>query len=257
MKCLGCGKIKANNSKKYCHTCSQRIRWSGDPTKKKRVSYTSCITCGKEKTQSYAPRCKSCRSKLFNSMAGKKHEDKSKFRKYEECSNINYSDFVFTPSGVKKFRQSCCNCGEDRGYHQTSERKRLCKKCYLEKNKSSYSKEKKRLRNAMKSNLRERLRKRLINKNRKSTFDILGYTVDDLKAHLENKFKEGMSWDNYGHFKDGRMGWQIDHIIPDSKFNYESVLDPEFLECWSLSNLQPLWGKENLSKKDKIGGVYE
>ena len=64
-------------------------------------------------------------------------------------------------------------------------------------------------------------------------------------THLEKQFLSGMTWDNYG-------DWHIDHIIPKSSFKYASFEDPEFRECWSLSNLRPLWGKENIQKSDKI-----
>jgi hypothetical protein len=59
--------------------------------------------------------------------------------------------------------------------------------------------------------------------------------------HLEKQFTEGMTWDNYGQ-------WHVDHIRPMSSFNFTSLDDPEFKECWDLSNLQPLWETENLSK---------
>jgi len=75
----------------------------------------------------------------------------------------------------------------------------------------------------------------------RSTFEILGYTLEELMAHLEKQFTEGMSWENYGE-------WHVDHIIPMAKFNFTSVDDPEFKLCWALENLQPLWGPDNLSK---------
>jgi len=75
----------------------------------------------------------------------------------------------------------------------------------------------------------------------RSTFQLLGYTIEELMAHLEKQFTEGMTWDNYGE-------WHVDHIRPMTSFKFESVDDPEFKECWSLSNLQPLWWNDNLSK---------
>ena len=56
-----------------------------------------------------------------------------------------------------------------------------------------------------------------------------------------------MSWDNYG-----QNGWEIDHIIPVSFFQYKSTDDVEFKYCWSLCNFQPLWKKDNIEKLDKI-----
>lgn len=72
-------------------------------------------------------------------------------------------------------------------------------------------------------------------------FNVLGYTAAEFRAHLEARFKPGMRWSNYGE-------WQIDHIIPQSKFSYSMTTDPDFHKCWALSNLQPLWKAENLRK---------
>jgi len=41
------------------------------------------------------------------------------------------------------------------------------------------------------------------------------------------------------------------HIVPQSRFHFKTVDDPEFKVCWSLDNLQPLWAKDNWSKNDK------
>ncbi len=77
--------------------------------------------------------------------------------------------------------------------------------------------------------------------------NLVGYTVEQLKSHLEEQFFDGMNWKNYG-----RKGWHIDHIIPISFFQYNSPADVEFRMCWRLKNLQPLWAKDNLKKNNKI-----
>jgi len=77
------------------------------------------------------------------------------------------------------------------------------------------------------------------------TFELLGYSVEQLKQHLESQFTEGMTWDNYGE-------WHIDHIIPRAKLKYETTDDENFKKCWSLDNLQPLWALDNQRKSDKI-----
>jgi hypothetical protein len=78
-----------------------------------------------------------------------------------------------------------------------------------------------------------------------NTFDILPYTLEELISHLENNFTEGMSWENYGE-------WHVDHIKPMASFTFDTIDDDSFNECWSLSNLQPLWAKDNLSKGSNI-----
>lgn len=76
---------------------------------------------------------------------------------------------------------------------------------------------------------------------------IVGYTIDDLKIHLESLFVTGMTWER---LMAGDI--HIDHKIPKVKFNYNCADDIEFKRCWALENLQPMWAGENLSKGDKI-----
>ena len=82
------------------------------------------------------------------------------------------------------------------------------------------------------------------NKNGHKWEDLVGYSVEDLMAHLESQFKDGMSWDNKGE-------WHIDHILPRSQFHFQSYDDTGFKECWGLQNLQPLWATDNLTKYTK------
>lgn len=71
------------------------------------------------------------------------------------------------------------------------------------------------------------------------TIKLVGCSIPDLMAHLEAKFKPGMSWDSWGR-------WHIDHIRPCASFD---LSDPEQQRaCFHYTNLQPLWGRENLRK---------
>ncbi len=78
---------------------------------------------------------------------------------------------------------------------------------------------------------------------------ILGYTMDDLKIHLEKQFDNNMTWINYGFY------WEIDHIIPVSNFTFISYEDEAFKKCWSLENLQPLEKTINRIKSNKLNFV--
>jgi hypothetical protein len=69
------------------------------------------------------------------------------------------------------------------------------------------------------------------------TFKMLGYSLQELVAHLEPLFLPGMTWDNYG-------AWHIDHRKPVVSFS----LPDQITECFALANLQPLWARDNLSK---------
>ncbi|MBZ9943477.1 hypothetical protein LB533_20535 [Mesorhizobium sp. BR1-1-13] len=86
----------------------------------------------------------------------------------------------------------------------------------------------------------------------RSTFALLEYTVDELRAHLEEQFQPGMSWDNYG-----RNGWHVDHKIPLSAHNYQTPDDIDFKKAWALSNLQPLWEADNISKGAKLSAPFQ
>jgi hypothetical protein len=79
----------------------------------------------------------------------------------------------------------------------------------------------------------------------KHYFDILQYTPEQLITHLENKFTDKMTWDNYGE-------WHVDHKLPITHFNISEMGDSEFMKCWSLDNLQPMWGDENIKKSNKL-----
>lgn len=72
-------------------------------------------------------------------------------------------------------------------------------------------------------------------------WDSVGYTPDQLFAHIERQFTKGMSWSNM-------REWHIDHIIPDSSFDYHSMDCEGFKQSWALTNLRPLWARENTSK---------
>jgi len=63
--------------------------------------------------------------------------------------------------------------------------------------------------------------------------------------YVHPKTGETMTWGNYG-----QSGWQIDHIIPLSKFDLTDR--DQFLKACHYTNLQPLWMEDNYSKNDKL-----
>jgi hypothetical protein len=80
---------------------------------------------------------------------------------------------------------------------------------------------------------------------------IVGYTLQELKNHLESKFDENMTWENYGSY------WHIDHIVPVNIFNFTSYNDEQFKKCWSLENLQPMCGIDNIRKGNIISEAWD
>ena len=73
-----------------------------------------------------------------------------------------------------------------------------------------------------------------------STLEMLNYSAKELKIHIESLFEEGMTWENWGE-------WHIDHIKPLCTFDKET---PAHIVN-ALSNLRPLWAKENLCRKKR------
>lgn len=88
--------------------------------------------------------------------------------------------------------------------------------------------------------LRCRLRRAIVNNQKAgSAVADLGCSIPELITHLENKFVEGMSWDNWGE-------WQIDHIKPLAKFDLSDR--QQFVQATHFTNLQPLWRADNQRK---------
>jgi len=81
--------------------------------------------------------------------------------------------------------------------------------------------------------------------------DLVDFTIDQLRTHLEKLFTPEMTWENYG------TAWEIDHKIPIAVHNFEKPEDLDFRLCWSLKNLQPLGKAKNRSKRDKIDKPFQ
>jgi len=99
--------------------------------------------------------------------------------------------------------------------------------------------------------LRDRVQKALkkyTNKKEKHTLEYLGCTLGELRVHLEKQFKDGMTWENQGK-------WHIDHIRPCASFDLSK--EDDISKCFHYTNMQPLWGVDNMEKGAKYDGVIE
>ena len=96
----------------------------------------------------------------------------------------------------------------------------------------------------LRNQVRIRIRNTLGATKSKKTFDLLGCDINFFKNYVEKKFKKGMTWKNWD-----RYGWHLDHIKPVAKFDLTRKSEQK--KCFHYSNLQPLWAKENLVKRDK------
>jgi hypothetical protein len=139
----------------------------------------------------------------------------------------------------------------DKNQEKELERKRKFNVTYYQKNKkriSDYANNKQKeyrrtnLLFRVKTNLRSRINKFIKHKT-KRTEQILGISYPEFIKYIENKFTNGMSWENYGVY-----GWHIDHKLPISMGKTEE----EIYKLSHYTNLQPMWRMDNLKKSNKI-----
>ncbi|KKQ98369.1 MAG: hypothetical protein UT24_C0038G0016 [Candidatus Woesebacteria bacterium GW2011_GWB1_39_12] len=206
------------------------------------MNFRTCTKCKKEKLLSeenfafysgkYEARCKECRKEYH-----KEHYQKVKHKISKRRSEHHKKYWLENKETL-------------------SEQYKIYWKSYYEKNKEKkiqyqvdYKREQRkdpavRMRNNVSGQIRNALKKNKTSKN-SPTWSKLPYTPLQLKEHLEKQFDSNMTWGNYGSY------WHIDHVIPQSLLLYDSMEHPNFIKCWSLSNLQPLEAKENMSKGNK------
>lgn len=98
-----------------------------------------------------------------------------------------------------------------------------------------------RQRSRFKHLLRRHLRQTGTGKDRR-TVEALGYTHQQLTAHIEAQFQLGMSWEQ-------RESFHIDHIVPVSVFLEKGIIDPKIVNA--LINLRPEYPRPNRVKSDQ------
>jgi hypothetical protein len=154
---------------------------------------------------------------------------------------------------------NCIKCNNDRSLNnfliKNGRYKHICLKCRceinsynrrkrneinpdLEKNKQRKNYEKNKHIHAWRNLLKNFLNRKNLKKEN-STHQLLGYSHEQLKTHLESLFIENMSWKNYGK-------WQIDHIVHVSYFKEDT--SAEIVN--SLENLRPYF--DNSSRNNKL-----
>lgn len=163
------------------------------------------------------------------------------------------------------------NIKNNKSYSKNKDKVKQQQRIYYSKNKDLINSRKrkyssKRRQNkefVLRSNISRLIRSALTNNGFKksgSILDFLPYSINDLKIHLESLFEPWMNWNNYGNYRlnswndfdQSTWKWNIDHIIPQSMFNYDSMQHPDFYKCWALENLRPLSAKKNLLKSNKM-----
>lgn len=210
-----------------------------------------CDLFGKDKSRKdglkvYCNDCRKLESKLYRERYPEKRKETIKNYYNNNKEDISSRFKLYKESNAEKVKDI-----SNKSYHKNKEKHKNKLKEYRRINKSHRSKYNLELKEKntiykvstiCRSRIYNFLSKNNISKKNK-TFEIVGCTPQFLKEYLENKFADGMTWDNYGFY-----GWHIDHIIPLSSAKTEE----ELIKLCHYTNLRPLWAKDNLTKGSKI-----
>lgn len=210
-----------------------------------------CRKCKVEKDISEFPKNKNCKDgieKTCKCCRNKKHKENPNFKNIRQKANSKWKEIKGTFYYKEYYNDNKENI-KDRVKQYTLENNDSIKeyrKIYNKNNRESINKTLKNYynkypwRKIWRRTMNNVLTRLKVNKSNK-TINLLGYTYEDLKIHLESKFTPEMNWSNYGIY------WVIDHIKPVSKFEENT----DIKEIHSLKNLQPLEKITNLKKAAK------
>jgi hypothetical protein len=205
--------------------------------------------------------CKVCQSNIQKAKNNPANDDPRITKRCSKCgldlpATLNF--FHREKAGFYGVRSICkrCICKRNEEKRKTPsvakhrrnyDKKRRSTKEYREYNKKYAANRRKDTKNTLTNRISCGIRSSIKSgsKGGRHWENLLGFTVDELKRHIEKNFCQGMSWDNFGE-------WHIDHKIPISAFNFETPEHVDFLRCWSLDNLQPMWAKDNIAKSNKL-----
>jgi len=210
-----------------------------------------CIICDIEKEQNKFPKrkgkkCKECinaylrkyRTDLKNNLIQKKNTYETKDNITKTCTKCNktlsINDFFLDKKNKDGHLCRCKICVRE--YAKNIDKKRR------QKNKTKVE-------FVLLQRLRSRLRYALKAKNNlksKHTIELLGCDIDTFKNHLQSLFDDDMSFE--------LMNFEIDHYVPCAFFDL-SIFENQQI-CFHYKNLQPLYKKDNCSKRDKLPEDY-
>lgn len=107
------------------------------------------------------------------------------------------------------------------------------------------------VRGALDHRMSSAIRRGLKIKNR-SWKKLVPYTLRQLQLRLKRTIPAGFCWDD---FLSGDL--HIDHIIPLSKFSYDTPNDLNFQKAWDLKNLRLLPAEENIKRSNKVEEPFQ
>lgn len=245
-------KSKVKRKVDFCERCGKTLY---------RIRKNLCKECQRQE------KCKLCDSIVHKAGFCRKHFDENRFLNRDKCTiegctdnaqhaglcKIHYreacvdkADICSIPNCNKK-QEKCGLCGAH--YQKQRQRRYKLNKCKHEECDNQAFKRGLCFNHWSKANpdiyfirtLRTRITNSINVKYKKNTNIeiLLGCSIDHVRKYIESQFQEGMSWED-------RSKWHIDHICPCSQAQNEE----ELLKLQHYSNLRPLWGKDNLLRKN-------
>lgn len=141
-------------------------------------------------------------------------------------------------------KKRCGRCGKEKDlgeFHIDRSRKdghkSVCRACLSRKRRKNSGVDK---------NIKQSLRYCLKSGGPFRWSSILGYSKEELLAHLEKELLPGMDFSNYGSV------WGVTFHIPRSCYSFSSLRDEDFRKCWSLKNLKPDYIESCRRQRQKI-----
>lgn len=241
---------------KCCTTCGNWLPHSSFCRNGTKLR-SSCKICKSLKDKDYLSKNREKASRRAKTYYQEHREQLSTYqKKYHESHKEKRN--AYSRTYWRKNRETLC--GQKRKYTEENKerRKEYVKANIVRIREKQAERQRDRTKNDIQYRLKKNLRKRIYDcvvrfniEKRDSTMNLLGCLASDLVARLESMFQPGMSWDNYGEYRAGKlMTWHIDHIRPCSSFD---LTDPEQQkQCFHYTNLQPLWAVDNIVKGAKI-----
>lgn len=200
----------------------------------------TCTLCKKEKDlcnfsknvnspDGFMCRCKECekdRKKWYYSeqycdvMKSKRETQKDALNKYSKDYHSKNKHTIHQRNKVWRSKNKESIRSRIRRYYKTSEKFRMSV--------------------ILRSRIRSAL-KRFHTTKKARTFELIGCGLKELKSHLCSLMKDGMTWDK---LMSGEI--HVEHKIPCALFDLTKKSHQ--LACFHFSNLQPMFGHDNLVK---------
>ena len=219
-KSLSCYKITKNGIQKQCDECCLHY-------KKLQQNNKKALLVDEDKLNDHEKQCTRClKIKIIDKFKTKKHKH------CLDCCNSHREYLIKNRCSHGCLNKSACVKCLGGSICEHKRKKSECKDCnfhgYL------YQKVRARIALALKKGSKS-----------KRSIEYLYCDIITFKKHIENKFVEGMTWENYGKI------WHIDHIVP---INYNNPTLEEVIKRLHYINTQPLWASENISKGNRYIG---